>query len=420
MSDGTHRNPAGPDRQSSGDSDRISVLHSQSVSRFSMLQSDLVGLDTRMADLFLRFATRTSAARNDESRLMSVIGEFTFQAFPRATHLVVALSEPGESDVRPLVAVSRTGDEPEVKLSTTLMRRVIEDGVALLYTPAQSGSESSTSITLSRIQTALCAPLFSIEDPFGVIQLDVRHPATGTFTRKDVDRIIVFAHHVALVLDNLRLYQEQRRAFESTIRALVHSLSLKDPDTAHHSERVQTLAVLIGAEMGLRGNDLESLGVAAVLHDMGKQGIRDEVLLKPARLSSVEREEMSRHSELTQNVLDKIAYPQHLRDVPLYAAYHHEKMNGTGPYRIPGEEIPIQARIISVADVFDALFSARVYKEPKPVEEVLAILERGKGKEWDARVVDAVRALAPRLLARVYDASPAPRGSDGIPGRQAA
>jgi HD-GYP domain-containing protein (c-di-GMP phosphodiesterase class II) len=402
MSDARGRDPVGADGSPPEDFDAFSVLHAQSVARFSMLQSDLVGLDTRMADLFLRFATRTSEVRNDEPRLMSVIAEFTFQAFPQATHLVVALSEPGAEEVRSLVAVSRAGNEPRVKLSTTLVRRVIEDGVAVLYTPTQAGSESSKSITLSRIQTALCAPLFSIEEPFGVIQLDIRHPGTGTFARKDVDRIIVFAHHVALVLDNLRLYQEQRRAFESTIRALVHSLSLKDPDTAHHSERVQALAVLIGEEMGLHGDDLESLGVAAVLHDMGKQGIRDEVLLKPARLSKVEREEMSRHSELTQNVLDKIAYPRHLRDVPLYAAYHHEKVNGTGPYHIPGDRIPIQSRIISVADVFDALFSARVYKEPKPVEEVLAILERGKGKEWDAGVVDAVHAMAPRLLARVY------------------
>ncbi len=401
----SHEHAAGGDADSRpvpGDPDSISILRVRPARNVAHLRSDLVGLDARIADLFLRFVTASTAVRNDADALYAVVAEYTFLAFPQASHLVLAVRDPVSGEITPTVARSRAGAEPMIKLSTTLVERVLGEGVSVLFAPGEEEAGTSRSLVLSRIRTAVAAPLTSREEAFGVLQLDIRRPASGRFSGKDLDRLTVFAHHVSLVLDNLRLYQEQRRAFTSTIEALVHSLSLKDPDTAHHSERVRALSLLIGEEMGLAGDELEALGVAAILHDMGKQGIRDEVLLKPSRLSETERTEMSRHSELTQNVLDKIRYPAHLREVPVFAAYHHEKMNGTGPYRIPGHRIPLPARIISVADVFDALFSARVYKKPMPVEEVLALLERGRDKEWDAQVVDTVRWIAPRLLARVY------------------
>jgi HD-GYP domain-containing protein (c-di-GMP phosphodiesterase class II) len=271
-----------------------------------------------------------------------------------------------------------------------------------LFSAGQGDSQPSESIRLSRIRTAICAPLISREEPFGVLQLDIRHPDKGAFGRKDVDRLALFANYVALVLDNLRLYHDQEDAFESTIRALVHSLSLKDPDTALHSERVQLIAEHIGRAMGLSGPDFEVLSVAAILHDMGKQGIRDEVLLKPARLSDEERAEMSRHSELTQGVLDKVCFPVQLKNVPLIAAYHHEKMDGSGPYRLKGELIPMQSRIISVADVFDALVSARAYKVPLSLPKVLTILEAGQDREWDRAVVQTLRRELAGIVHAVY------------------
>jgi HD-GYP domain-containing protein (c-di-GMP phosphodiesterase class II) len=252
----------------------------------------------------------------------------------------------------------------------------------------------------------MCAPLCSVSDTFGIIELDVRRPGTGMFTGKDVDRMAVFASYVAVVLDNHRLNLEQVRAFESTINALVHSLSLKDPDTARHSERVQKVAVIMGQEHGLAGTALEALSVAAILHDVGKQGVRDSILLKPAQLSDGERKEMAHHADLTQNILDRIAYPAHLKAVPLLAAYHHEKMNGSGHYRLAGKDIPIQSRIISVADAFDAIYSARVYKAAKPIGEVLEILDRGSGRDWDPEVLAVLKRTLPRIVATVYPAAP--------------
>jgi hypothetical protein len=378
------------------------LLHSRSLTDLDQVQSHLMESDGRVADLFLRFVRDTSGLVSGPEELYPVLSRYTFETFPQATHFVLVRLDPATGELVPLLVRDRAGGVPVVALSQTLVRKVMDEGLAILYCHDDGSLASSESIRLTRISAAICAPLRVRDETLGVLQLDIRHPGKGGFGRKEVDRLAVFANHVALVLDNLRLREQQREAFVSTINALVHSLSLKDPETAQHSERVQQLSIRIGRALGLAGHDLEALGVAAILHDTGKQGVRDEILLKPARLLPAEREEMSLHSGYTEDILSKIRYPTHLRDVPLIAAYHHEKLDGTGPYSIPGDRIPIQSRVISVADIFDALLSARVYKRPMPVRQVLAILEQGRGTDWDGAVLDAVRHDLGGLLESVY------------------
>jgi HD-GYP domain-containing protein (c-di-GMP phosphodiesterase class II) len=397
-----HGGPSEPADTDRGRND-WTVLHTRSVSDLDQLQSSLVDADGRAADLFLRFVRDTALLGHDRQKLLTVISDYTFLTFPQASYFVLVVAQPGSDELTPLVARNRAGDQPAVILSQTLVGRVMNEGLSLLFSAGQGDSAPSESIRLSRIRTAICAPLISRDETFGVLQLDIRHPDKGAFGRKDVDRLALFANYVALVLDNLRLVHDQEDAFASTIRALVHSLSLKDPDTALHSERVQQVALHIGRAMGLSGTEFEVLSVAALLHDMGKQGIRNEVLLKPARLSDAERAEMSRHTELTQGVLDRVRFPAHLKNVPLIAAYHHEKMDGSGPYKLKGQEIPLPSRIISVADVFDALVSARAYKVPLALPKVLAILEAGQDREWDPVVVDALKSEIPEIAEAVYD-----------------
>jgi HD-GYP domain-containing protein (c-di-GMP phosphodiesterase class II) len=396
----------------------VRVHHTSLVTEFEEIRQGLVGTDASVAHLFLRLADETAAARGDEPKLLEIIKTYSFQAFPRATHMILAVRADESGEPETLIAASRSGEEPAVVLSRTLWRRVMTEDVSLLFSENEASDRPSKSLILSEIRTAICAPLRGIDETFGIIQLDIRGSASTLLTRQDLDRLTVFAHHVALVLDNLRLAQKQRRAIRSAIDALVHSLYLKDPDTAQHSIRVRAVALCIGETLGLTPSQLESLGAAAVLHDVGKQGVPNRVLKKPAVLTEIEIREMARHSRLTENILDKIYFPPDLKDVPLYAAYHHEKMNGSGPYGLAGEEIPIQARIISVADVFDALLSRRVYKEPKPPDEVLAIFEKGRGTAWDPRVIDAVRKLLPRILAEIYE--DAESGGDDYPVEDAA
>ena len=393
------------------------VIASRPVSEVKELQGEVLRSDAAIAELLLNLVRETAAARNDETRLLQVICDFAFQAFTTATHHVLAVRDGADGEFHPLIARSRTGEEPRVALSRTIVSRVVKDGIALLVTHSQKGMADADSIALSGLQTAICAPLMHGDEAFGIIQLDIRRPGKGVFTKKHLDLLSVFASQVSLTLDHLYLYNQQRRALQSTISALVHSLNLKDPETAHHSERVQAVSLEIGRQLGLGDLDMEALGVAALLHDLGKQGIRDELLFKPEGLSEDERKEMARHAEHTQSILDRIEYPEHLRDVPKIAAYHHEKMDGTGPFGIAAEDIPRTSRIISVADVFDALMSPRAYKQPLGVDEVVAILEKGKDTNWDRAVVNALRQSIPTLEASIYStrAKPAPPGDAQAP-----
>jgi HD-GYP domain-containing protein (c-di-GMP phosphodiesterase class II) len=381
---------------------KVTVHHAAPVHDLGSVSKDLVAADARAAGLFLLMTQETAEAGMDEAKLLPIISRYTFKAFPQATHMVLAVTGQDDDDLEVLFARSRFGDTPDVALSTTLADRVIYDGVAMLYTSGPAEEETSDSLVMSRIEAAVCAPLQGTGEIFGLLELDVRGGGNGLFSRQDLDRLTVFAHHVGLVLDNLRLAQEQTRGFESTINALVHSLFLRDPDTAAHSERVQSVSLCLGEASGLNGVEQYALGIAALLHDLGKQGIRHEVLNKPARLTDNERKEMDHHSKMTQTILDKIHYPAHLKDVPIFAAYHHEKLDGTGPYKLPGEKIPLAAKIISIADAFDALISPRVYKPAKPPEEVLRILNKGRGKAWDPVVLDTLEMILPDLLVAVY------------------
>ena len=387
--------------RSRDDDQGLTVVMSRPLTDVQQAEANLLTQDPKVGRLILRLMRESGHAFENAETLDALIMDTLFEAFESATHLVVATRDLESSLLRPLVAMDRTGAQPKIALSQTIINKVLKEGVALLFSDAQE-MDGVRSVKQARIETAICAPLVGRAGAFGVVQLDVRQPAEGMFTSRDVEVLVLIANHLGLALDNARLSQQQRRAFESTIHALVHSLSLKDPETAAHSERVQAIALMLGREYGLDPVELEALGVAAILHDTGKQAIADEILFKPGRLSQDEIAEVSRHAAHTQGILDKIVFPDHLRHVPRLAAYHHEKMNGSGPYQIPGEQIPIPTRMIAVADAFDALHSTRTYKEAKPLDEVLAILEKGRNQDWDGNIIDLMVKIAPQVQQTVY------------------
>src|SRR5262245_1168122 len=259
----------------------------------------VVRTDARVAELMLSLVRETAAARNDEARLHAVIGRFAFEAFPNATHHAVAAREHDEAPLRTIIARARAGDGTSVPLSRTIVNRVLRDGHALLFLQGQDLGGPKESIVMSRLETAIVAPLTGTHGPFGVIQLDVRKPARGRFTQDDLDMLSVFASQVGLALEHLWLNQQQQRAFQSTIGALVHSLTLKDAEVAQHCERVQKVSLAIGQRMGLSTPDTEERAEAALLHDLGRPAVSDGVLTKPGSLTEAERSEMDQHAAHT-------------------------------------------------------------------------------------------------------------------------
>jgi putative nucleotidyltransferase with HDIG domain len=182
------------------------------------------------------------------------------------------------------------------------------------------------------------------------------------------------------------------------VRALAAALDARDPYTAGHSERVSTLSVAIGEELKLDAELKETLRLGALLHDIGKIGVPDEILRKSAPLTPAEFETIKTHPTAGARILKSIPFlAPHIPIVEL----HHERPDGTGyPYGLRGDETPLAARIVHVADAFDAMTSARAYRSGRIPVEAIAELRRCIGTDFDGPAVEALIAALPRLVAQ--------------------
>jgi HD-GYP domain-containing protein (c-di-GMP phosphodiesterase class II) len=186
--------------------------------------------------------------------------------------------------------------------------------------------------------------------------------------------------------------QVSRRTFLSAADCLVRALEARDPNMLGHSWRVRTYSLRLADALGLVGRRRRQLGLAAQLHDIGKVGIPDEVLNKKGPLTARETDQVRAHPIIGERILSPI-----IRSRTVRAAIrgHHERFDGTGyPDGLAGEDIPLLARVIAVADCFDALTSARSYREPLPTSQALELIRAGAGTQFDAAVCTALLRLS--------------------------
>jgi putative nucleotidyltransferase with HDIG domain len=188
--------------------------------------------------------------------------------------------------------------------------------------------------------------------------------------------------------ENERLLERTKRAYLSTITSLARTIEAKDPYTGGHTERVAEYALMLARELGFRDEELQAVEVGAVIHDIGKIGIPDHILLKPGRLDSEEFAEMRRHPEISSYILDELELPPVVRDM---ARNHHERFDGKGyPDGLQGEEIPLAARILTVADAYDAMTSDRPYRRALSRDVAAAEIRRHAGSQFCPSVVAAL------------------------------
>lgn len=226
-------------------------------------------------------------------------------------------------------------------------------------------------------------PLFGKERNLGFIVMNF--PSGERIGEGEIKFLEAFSMQVAIGMDNANYFGAVKDSYINAISSLVNSLEAKDPYTKGHSEQVAYYAVLIGKQMKLDQKDLEILCNAAFLHDLGKLGIRDEVLLKPGPLDKEERELIRKHPEITVRILE----PLGLRKEEVEACfYHHERIDGSGyPSGIRDKDIPLLAKILSVADSYSAMISVRPYRKNMAPAKAVAELEKWSGKQFDAAVV---------------------------------
>ena len=183
-----------------------------------------------------------------------------------------------------------------------------------------------------------------------------------------------------------------------TIQRLSIAAEYKDENTAEHIQRISFYSATIAKELGLDKDFCDDIMYSAPLHDIGKIGIPDKILLKPGKLTAEEWDVMKKHTTIGAQILSG-SNKKLLNLGETIALFHHEKWNGTGyPQGLKGDKIPISGRIVAITDVFDALLSKRPYKDPFPLEKSLDIIKEGKGQHFDPDVVDAFFSKLNKIL----------------------
>jgi putative nucleotidyltransferase with HDIG domain len=307
----------------------------------------------------------------------------------QAAHKVTSSKETG------IVLLTRDGRiEAEVEIDANGLHTRREHPMETVNQATQTGQ----SIIVSRENGSLvCYPLSTRGRTYGALWMDIPESRGQNFANMQT-----LANQAAIALERSILLSESRQqakqieaayaeleiTYDRTLTALMSALDARDRETEGHSTRVSRLACLLGEEIGLNGHQLKALERGALLHDIGKIGISDTILHKPGKLTDDEWRIMRIHPDIGARIVEGIPFLQETLPV---IRYHHERWNGSGyPLGLMEKDIPIQARIFAVADVFDALTSNRSYREKSTAEEAVSYLREQSGVLFDPAIVEGL------------------------------
>jgi len=246
-------------------------------------------------------------------------------------------------------------------------------GHPLLSDPrAPSGTIAVAPFTLGERRGAIAAAL----------------PVLATFGARELELLGGVTQQAKVALQNAESYETLERTFLSTVEALVNALEARDEHSSSHGRTIADLALKVGFELGFGPAALRRLELGALLHDIGKLGIPEAILAKPAPLTDTERDIVNSHPILGERILAPIEQLEEVRRIVRSA---HESFDGTGyPDRLAGEEIPIESRIVLACDAYHAMTTDRPYRASIGVEEAKARLRQGAGTQFDPSVVAAL------------------------------
>jgi putative nucleotidyltransferase with HDIG domain len=232
-------------------------------------------------------------------------------------------------------------------------------------------------------RSLIAAPLQIQGKILGVIE--AVNKIDGAFTPEDLELFVSLANLVAAAVENANLHEELRESFYGIVLTLSDALESRDPYTGGHTQRVRDYCLSIANAMNLDKVELETLVLSAMLHDIGKIGVKDAILCKEGPLTKEEADKMSEHAHIGAEILHNIKFLSNV--IPAVLA-HHERFDGKGyPKQLHGTQIPLLARIIAVADTFDAMTSDRPYRKALSVETAVTELERCSGAQFDPIIV---------------------------------
>ncbi|MDY3555889.1 HD domain-containing protein [Gemmata sp. JC717] len=300
--------------------------------------------------------------------------------------IVLAESDGPEPKMRLRALAVGQGEPPgRFHYSKKLTQRCFASGVSLLYSTLTGDDESKVtqSIADGAMASVLCVLLRTPRKRLGVLHLD-RSFWQNPFTEDDLHLADALAAHVSAAIESAQLLRRQKEQFQKTVTVLAQAVELRDDYTGNHTQRVTRYATMLGEKLGLPEDQLELIRIGGPLHDIGKIGIDDAILRKPGRLTGEEYELMKKHTTKGAEILSSI--PEMGPIIPIVRS-HHERWDGGGyPDGLAGEGIPLLARVVAVADAFDAMTSNRPYhenKKGKPPSWAFGEVERQAGKQFD-------------------------------------
>lgn len=237
-----------------------------------------------------------------------------------------------------------------------------------------------------KTRNIICVPVRVKEKTIGVLEA-INKKGKGGFNKEDLSLLISLADQVAIALDNSRLYQELEEMFFQTAKSLADAIEKRDPHTGGHTQRVTLYSQAIAKYLPLTSLEKKWVKITSVLHDIGKIGIEDDILKKPKPLSPGEFEIIKRHSNMGAEIIEHI---RQLREIIPGVKYHHEQVDGKGyPDGLRGKDIPILAKIVAVADTYDAMTTDRPYRKAMDKKIAIEELKRCSGTQLDGEVVEA-------------------------------
>jgi HD-GYP domain-containing protein (c-di-GMP phosphodiesterase class II) len=338
------------------------------------------------------------------SRVASV--EALFDAVLRAVldaikgdRAAILLRDPRTASLDPGVQIaavhSRSGAPASstMTLSRTIVRDVLDHGMSAFTHDALADQRylSGDSVVRQQIRSVMCAPMRTSESILGVVYVDSQ--SAHEFTEQELELLAAIGNQAGIAVHRARLLEDVERLSVDVVRAIAAMIDAKDGYTHRHSERVAAIGVQLARQLGMTAHERRIVELSSLLHDVGKIGIPDAILKKPGRLSDAEYAEVCKHPEQGVAMLAGIQNTR-IADLLPGIKSHHERWDGSGyPEGLRGDSIPLLARIVAVADVFDAISSHRTYREALTIEESVELIRQQSGRGFDPRVVGALLSL---------------------------
>lgn len=354
---------------------------------------------------------RVVSAEFDLDKLLTTIAQETKIAL-EADRCSVFLFDKEKNELHSKIALGLGSQEIRFTASKGLAGHVAISGETIVIDDAYSDERFNKEIDVETGYTTknlICMPIRNIKyEIVGVFQ--VLNKLKGSFTKYDEDLLVAIGSSAGIALENSRLFQHQQKMlenqkhlFSSFIDTLAASIDARDKITSGHSTRVKLYSRLICEELQLSEKQIATIEQAAVLHDIGKIGIRDSVLQKEGKLTEEEYEHIQQHVKITHDILSKIYLSEDFCDVVEIASSHHEKYDGLGYFReLNKEKIHIGGRILAVGDVFDAITSRRHYRDKMPIQDAMSILIKDSDTHFDKNIVNAFLNIPTNKIIEVF------------------